>query len=123
MRRAAHHPLADAHQLAPPARVDAEFARAVLAGDLADARVDAQPAERRRDEIGERLEARRIPSRACVTGSAQAKASVSVWNTAARPPARRSIGAKPAARAAATAASKPGLAASTPEKASTSSGR
>ena len=54
---------------------------------------------------------------------AQANASVCSWKAAARPPASRTTGSNPAARAASTARSNPGAARSCFEKASSRAGR
>ena len=105
VRRSAHDALADAHQLALAARVDAPVSRTVGARHLADARVDAEPAQRARRPIPPcARSARGFPARSSVSGVHHANASVSVVKTARpTPPASRSAASNPAARAARTA--------------------
>ncbi len=69
MGGAADQTLAHAHQLARAARVHAPLAGAVFAGDLADARVDAEPAQRGRDQLGEFGEARVDAVAGCCGGN------------------------------------------------------
>ncbi len=57
MGAAGDHPLADARELLDAAGVDRPGTRAVLAGHLADARVDAETAQRSLDDPGDQLEA------------------------------------------------------------------
>ncbi len=104
VRTAADHPLPDTHHLDAPREIHAELTRAVLARNLAEARVEPESPERRHDPTGQALEARADVERRIRVGGGpgEGEGRLEERPPHGRPPSR-TTGSKPAARASSSA--------------------